>query len=88
MALLRQCLFGLKNRIAFPEISAPVVRTFEIMLTNEAFKHREEEINEFIQDIKTNSQWIEKRREQLAEKTQGFNITNVFTIEGSAPFPE
>ena len=88
MHLLRQCLFGLKNRIAFPEISAPVVKTFELMLANDAFKHREDEISEFIQDIKTNSQWIEKRREQMAEKTQGFNITEVLTIEGKAPFPE
>ena len=88
MALLRQALFGLKNRLAFPEISAPVVKAFEMMLANEAFKHRNDEIQQFIQDIKENSTWIEKRREAMVEKTTGFNITQVLNIDGDAPFEE
>jgi hypothetical protein len=87
-AMLRTCLFGLKNRIAFPEIAAPVVRTLEIMKDDEAFKPKADEINTLMNDIKANSTWIEKEREQLVQKTPGFKITEVLVIEGKAPFKQ
>jgi hypothetical protein len=87
-AMLRKCLFGLKNRIAFPEIAAPVVRTLEMMKSDEAYNSVLEKIDTLMNDIKTNSTWIEKQREQMAQKTYGFKVTEVLVIEGNAPFKQ
>lgn len=67
--MLKQCLDKLKNRIAYPEIVAPVVRALKTMTTSPIFKSRTKELKDLLNLIVQNSKRIEIAREKVAAKT-------------------
>lgn len=83
--LLKKCLFGLRNRIAFPEIAAPIVRSLEMMIADDTYKQNVKQLTKFKDAIKENATWIECAREKAVQK-DGFNIIENTEIEGTAPF--
>lgn len=76
--MLNLCLENLKNRISYPEIVAPVVRTITNIVDTPNFKPKQSILNQFIKNVKKNSKRVENAREKLASET--FNITEQLEI--------
>lgn len=72
--MLNFCLENLKDRICYPEIIAPVVRTIKTIIDSPIFKEKQSILNQFIKDIKKNSKKVELAREKLASEPN-FDIT-------------
>lgn len=85
ISLLKKCMFGLRKRVAFPEIAAPIVRSIEMMLTEEQYKPHAQQLNQLKDAIKENATWIEKTRMKVVQTTE-FNIIENIELEGNAPF--
>ncbi|KAH0791926.1 Noc2-domain-containing protein [Histomonas meleagridis] len=84
LELLDICLTELGNKVAFPEIVAPVNRVIKNMRENPVYQSKEREINKFAKKIERNSRWITEQREKEANQTE-FNIRETSIIEGKAP---
>lgn len=82
---LRQCLYGIRNSIAFPEIAAPVVRALTNMIEDENFAAKKEELESLLEEVKENTTFVEKYRMKAGLQAD-FKIDQNVTIEGEAPF--
>ncbi|OHT15549.1 hypothetical protein TRFO_02894 [Tritrichomonas foetus] len=72
--MLKLCLQKLKNRITFPEIIAPVVRTIKNMIESPIYKQKEQVLRNYLKELDKNSKRVAAAREKTASNDPNFNI--------------
>jgi len=81
--LIKACLNGLKNRIAFPEIVAPLLKALTVMLADSLFEDKKKDLNNLKLLIQNNTKWVQIEREK--EVTKGsFRIAEVQSLNAQS----
>ena len=84
LEMLGECINGLCNRIAFPEISAPIIMCFQKLLTNQLYKKKINEIQSFLDILLEKSSWVQSQRKLLvkiaSESEKDFDISSTIEV--------
>ena len=82
--MLKTCLDGLQNRIAFPEISAPIIMCLQKLLTNQLYEKKFKDIQSFLTLLQKKSSKVQSRRKELVKKVtedgNEFDITSYMEL--------